>query len=85
MDNNVIHSTMLVLSAATIMCSYIMLEQEEDDTEYTTEDVEMMVLRELKERTNKRRQYSGDTHGDNNATRKKDTSSTIDRERASML
>jgi hypothetical protein len=60
-----------------------MLEQEEDDTEYTTEDVEMMVRHELKERTKKKRQHSGDTHGDNDAPTKR-RYIEYDRERASM-
>ena len=85
MDNNWLHSTIRALSAATVMCTYFMLEEDdEDDAKYTPEDVELMVRHELKQRTKKRRQDSGDTHGDNDATRKK-RYIEYDRERASML
>ena len=84
MDNNWLHSTIRALSAATVMCTYFMLEEDdEDDAKYTPEDVELMVRHELKQRTKKRRQDSGDTHGDNDATRKK-RYIEYDRERASM-
>ena len=31
MDNNLLHSTILALSAATVMYTYIMLEEDEED------------------------------------------------------